>query len=416
MDIKSAYPYGKLNNNEHIYLRPPEHVTIPGLKPGQVLKLNVALYGLKQAGRRWYNTFRAILEDKLNFTRSEHDNAVFYRHLKDQSVQIIFTHVDDTTLITPNDATMHILKGNVKKYLEVTDGGELHWLLGIEVIRDRTARTLSLSQKAYIDSIISRYPVFDNSQRSKSSIPFDPAVVFSKEDEPRTPEDIAYMRKLPYREALGALMYCAVATRPDISYAVSQLSRYSTNPGRKHWSALCKVYAYLNQTRNYRLTYGHDTPSIHGFSDADGMSSPDRHAISGYVFMIDGGAVSWSSKRQELVTLSTTEAEYVALTHATKEAIWLQNLLSEIFTGIDVKPFPLHSDNMSAIALARDDRYHARTKHIDIRFHFIRYSVEDGKIKLIFCPTASMTADIFTKALPSVKAKHFAMSMGLRSV
>ena len=224
------------------------------------------------------------------------------------------------------------------------------------------------------------------------------------------------MRNKPYREALGALMYCAVATHPNISYSVSTLSRYSTNPGRRHWAALCKVFAYLNTTKDYRLTYGHNSPSIHGFSNADGMSSSDRHAISGYVFIIDGGAVSWSSKRQELVTLSTTEAEYVAITHATKEAIWLQNLLSELFTGIDIKPFTLHSDNMSAIALAKDDRFHARTKHIDIRFHVICYTIEEGKIKLIFCPTASMTADIFTKALPSVKAKHFASSMGLRSV
>ncbi|KAJ3520203.1 hypothetical protein NMY22_g12854 [Coprinellus aureogranulatus] len=276
-------------------------------------------------------------------------------------------------------------------------------------------RTLSLSQKAYIESICNRYPVFDSHQRNKSSIPFDPNVVLTKDDEPRTPSDIAFMRTKPYRQALGALMYCAVATRPDISYAVAQLSRFSNNPGLKQWWALCKVYAYLNQTKDHRLTYGAFSTSIMGFTDADGMSHPDRHAISGFVFNIDGGAVSWSSKRQEIVTLSTTEAEYVALTHATKEAIWLQNLLSELFINDSFIPLTLYSDNMGAIAIAKDDRFHARTKHIDIRYHFIRYAIEDGKIVLIYCPTADMTADILTKALPSVKAKHFAASMGLRS-
>jgi len=131
--------------------------------------------------------------------------------------------------------------------------------------------------------------------------------------------------------------------------------------------------------------------------------------------MLNGGAVSWSSKRQDTISLSTTEAEYVALTHAAKEAIWLRNLISELFTPI-AGPITLHSDNQSAIALAKDDRFHARTKHIDIRYHFIRYAIEEGNIRLTYCPTEDMTADIFTKALTSAKAKHFASSMGLAKV
>jgi hypothetical protein len=131
--------------------------------------------------------------------------------------------------------------------------------------------------------------------------------------------------------------------------------------------------------------------------------------------MLNGGAVSWSSKQQDTISLSTTEAEYIALTHATKEAIWLKNLISELFGSITT-PILILADNQSAIALAKDDRFHSRTKHINIHYHFIRYAIEEGKIRLTYCPTEDMTADIFTKALPSMKAKHFAASMGLAKV
>jgi hypothetical protein len=152
---------------------------------------------------------------------------------------------------------------------------------------------------------------------------------------------------------------------------------------------------------------------LEGYSDADGSMHEDRKAISGYAFLLDGGAVSWSSKKQEIIALSTTEAEYVATTHAAKEALWLRSLIGEIF-GEFSGPTTLHGDNQAAIALTRDHQYHARTKHIDIRFHFIRWIVADGKLKLVYCPTENMIADTLTKALPSAKVKHFAYSLGLR--
>ena len=142
--------------------------------------------------------------------------------------------------------------------------------------------------------------------------------------------------------------------------------------------------------------------------------SEDRRAISGYAFLIDGGAVSWSSKRQEIVSLSTTKSEYVAATHGGKEALWLRSLISEVFSNI-TSPTTLFSDNQAAIALTRDNQYHLQTKHIDVRYHWIRWVVEKGSIRLIYCPTDDMVADILTKALPSAKVKHFAASLGLRT-
>jgi len=161
--------------------------------------------------------------------------------------------------------------------------------------------------------------------------------------------------------------------------------------------------------------YGGIGEEIKGYTDADGNMAEDRRATSGYAFMINGGAVSWSAKRQEIVTLSTTESEYVGATHAAKEALWLRSLISQIFKST-LPTTTIFSDNQSAIALAKDHQYHARTKHIDIRYHFIRWIIEEGKIRLIYCPTEDMIADVFTKALPSAKVKHFANELGLVTV
>ena len=161
--------------------------------------------------------------------------------------------------------------------------------------------------------------------------------------------------------------------------------------------------------------YGGEKRGLVGYVDADGASQEHRRVISGYVFLVDGGAVSWSSKKQELVTLSTTEADYVAATHAAKEAIWIRRLIGEIFRPLRM-PTTLFSDSKSAIALAKDGHYHACTKHFDIRYHFIRYIIEAETVKLIYCPTDEMTADTLTKALLNVKAKNFANALGLCTV
>lgn len=408
IDVKSAYLYGRLEDNEVIYMKPPRGVELSGIKSGQVLKLRACLYGLKQAGRRWAKTLRSHME-QIGLRRSEHDHAVYYRHLPNGEVIVIFVHVDDMSLTTRDSNQMALLKQKISDRFEIVDSGDIKWMLGIELIRDRTLRTVSLSQSTYVDQILERYGFADI---KPLALPVDPNVILSKDQCPTTPPEIASMRDKPYREALGALMYISVASRPDITYAVAQLAKFGENPGPTHWTALKRVYAYLKKTRSLRLTLGgSDDTHLLGYSDADGMSNEDRHAISGYVFLI-GGAVSWSSKRQEIVSLSTVEAEYVALTHATKEAIWLRNFLTEVYRA-PLDPVTLYGDNQGALALAHDDKFHARTKHIDIRFHFVRYAVETNKIKLVYCPTEDMTADVLTKALPSMKAKHFASSMGL---
>jgi hypothetical protein len=193
------------------------------------------------------------------------------------------------------------------------------------------------------------------------------------------------------------------------------VARFSANPGPAHWDAVKCVFHYLAGTHDLWLGYSETRCALEGFADADGSMTEDHHAVSGYAFLIDRGAVSWSSKKQELVSLSTTESEYVAATHGMKEALWLRSLLGNIFAPVQ-GPTTLFSDNQSVIALTKDHQDHPRTKHIDVRYHFIRWVVEKGSLRLVYCPTADMVADVLTKALPSTKVKHFVSCLGLHCI
>ena len=322
---------------------------------------------------------------------------------------VLAVHVDDCIITGDSGPLNNSYKAELSKCYKLTDLGPINWVLGIKVSRNLEAHTLSLSQHSYIDSILTRFN-FDNLK--PISTPMDPHLQLSKTQCPETTIDVMRMKCVPYREAIGALMYAAMGTRPDIVFAVSTLTQYSENLGWMHWEAVKRVFRYLLGTRHLSLVYGGGKDGLEGFVDADGSSQEHRRAITGYVFLIDGGAVSWASKKQELVTLSTAESEYVAAMHATKEAIWLRRLIGEVFDPLS-EPTTLHGNNQAAIALTKDGSYHARTKHIDIHYHFIRYSIEAGSIRLIYCPTDDQTADILTKALPSVKVKHFASALGL---
>ena len=171
-------------------------------------------------------------------------------------------------------------------------------------------------------------------------------------------DDIMRMQNIPYCEAVGSLMYAAMGTRPDIMFAVSTVSQFLQDLGWAHWEAMKRIFCYLQGTKRLVLVYGGDKRELVGYADADGASQEHRRAISGYVFMIDGGAVSWSSKKQELIMLSTMEAEYVAATHTAKEAMWLCRLISEVFGPLE-EPTTLFSDSQSAITLTKDGHYHA---------------------------------------------------------
>ena len=407
IDIKGAYLNGELTSRERIYMRQPPGYAAPD-SPNLVCQLKKTLYGLKQSGRRWYQKLCEIMSS-IGFKRCDVDMAVFYKHGKDKELTIVLVHVDDCTIAATSTRLIAEFKAGVAKQVEITDLGELHWLLGIEIRRDRSRRTLAISQRSYLASILRRYGFED---LKPVSIPMDVNTRLTTAQSPSTPAEYAEMRDKPYHEAVGSAMYATIGTRPDTAYPNQTVSRFSSNPGVAHWNAVKKLYQYYKGTIDLWLTYGGGNQPLVGYSDADGNMAKDRHAISGYAFLINGGAVSWSSKRQEIISLSTTESEYIAATHAAKEALWLRSLITQLFK-LDLAPTVLFCDNQSAIELTKDHQYHARTKHIDIRYHFIRWIVEQGSLKITYCPTDKMIADALTKALPSAKVKHFAARLGL---
>jgi hypothetical protein len=234
---------------------------------------------------------------------------------------------------------------------------------------------------------------------------------------PQSSSDIEEMKSIPYLQAVGSLMYLAIATRPDIAYAVGVLARFNQNPGMQHWKAVKHVFRYLKGTLDYKLTYSPDPTSTEmftTFSDADHAGNPDNgRSTSGYVVKMGTGAISWSSKLQGIVALSTTEAEYVAATTASQEILWLRNLFHELGYSLSSSS-TLFIDNQSALAVAKNPEHHGRMKHLDLRFYWLRNEVEKGTITPVHVRTDAMVADIMTKALGRVKVIDMIPKLGLK--
>ncbi len=196
-------------------------------------------------------------------------------------------------------------------------------------------------------------------------------------------------------------MYLSVSTRPDISFAVSSLARFSSKPTTEHWTALKRLLRYLKGTLTQGILYTKDgSSSILGYTDSDWAGDVnDRKSTSGYMFLLSGGPISWRSQKQKCVALSTAEAEYIAMANAAQESVWLRQLMAELINSSDETPTLLYEDNQSAIAMSKKNQFHGRAKHIDIKHHFIREQVSNGTIMLEYCSTFDMLADILTKGL-----------------
>lgn len=234
----------------------------------------------------------------------------------------------------------------------------------------------------------------------------------------RLETEVKEMKDIPYRSAVGSLMYAMVGTRPDIAAAVGVVSRHLERPGLEHWQAVKRIFRYLKGSLDMAIEYGCSKSrrlQLSGYCDADwGGDMTDRRSTTGYVFMMAGGAVSWNSRKQPTVALSSTEAEYMALSGAVQEAIWLRQLLRDLGYA-QQGATPIYEDNQGCINLANNPVSHSRTKHIDIRHHFVRERLESGDIGLQYCQTGDMGADLLTKGIATVQFRKLRAILGIRS-
>eukprot|EP00253_Pinus_taeda_P024026 PITA_24026 len=248
-------------------------------------------------------------------------------------------------------------------------------------------------------------------------VPIHVGVKLSAEQCPKIQEEEEDMSRVPYESVVSSLMYAMVCTRPDIEHAVGVLSRFMSKPGKEHWTTVKQVFMYLCGTSDYGLCYQgrpelNRALDIHGFLDADWAGDLDqRRSISGYVFNLFGGAVSWMNKKQSVVVVSTTEAEYMEATHASKEAVWLQRLCSSM--GLVQGAMRIDCDSQSEIFLEKNPAYHSKTKHIDVQYHFVRDMIEDKKVLLVKVDTLKNNVDALIKFVSSEKFSWGRETMGV---
>ena len=365
-------------------------------------RVRKAIYGLRQSGRQWYRKLDSELK-KLGLTSSKADPCL-YTMKKETRTILLAVYVDDIIIATNNIEQMNELKQNLVRTFKMKDMGPLSYCLGIEFKQDIRRKTISMSQTKYTKEVILRFGM-ENSKPTKT--PLDGSVKLKKAESEEVNDE-----NLPYQNLIGSLMYLAVSTRPDISYAVSALSQFNTNYGKEHWNAAKRVLRYLNGTSEYKLVYKPTKKMLEGFVDADWAGcSDDRRSYTGYAFILAGAAVSWEAKKQRTVALSTTEAEYMALAEGSKEAIYLRSFLQEL--EMEVPKVVLFNDNQGAGELVKNPIFHSRTKHTDIRHHFIRDAYEQQKIEPKYMRTEDMTADILTKALFAPKHLVCVKSLGI---
>jgi transposase InsO family protein len=402
MDIKGAYLNGDLK--EEIYMAQPEGNDDGS---GRVCRLRKTLYGLKQSGREWNNRFNSFMTDKAKFTCLTKDFCVYFRW-HSQGIDLVAVWVDDLLIATKG--RLILIRREILAEFEGTDQGEPRLLLGIEIHRDRSAHTITISQGQYIRKVLQRFAMSDS---HPVSTPVDHSIHLDPANENNR------MNASLYQQAVGSIMYAAVGTRPDLAFAIQTLSQFNHDPSNEHWTAVKRVLRYLKGTTDFGITYDGtkigDSINVEGYSDSDWASNHiNRRSISGYTFLMSGGAISWSSKKQPTVALSSMEGEYMAVTHAWKQLKWHRDFWNALGFP-QLTPSILRVDNKAAILLANNPEHHNRSKHIDTRYHRIRDEITAGTVDLVWCPTDDEIADIFTKPLPPVKFTRFRAKLGMRS-
>jgi hypothetical protein len=401
MDVTTAFLNGTLK--EEVYMKQPEGFVTKG-KEHLVCKLKKSIYGLKQSPRCWNAALDGHLR-KIGFIQSTSDPCIY---TADEGLVILAVYVDDIILAAKSEQHLNKVKQAIADKFTVQDMGELRYFLGVTIDQKTNSESIWMGQPGYTQRILKK---FNMDEAKPVSTPVDTSVKLTKAEEENETVDQGL-----YQSAVGSLLYLSMWTRPDITYAVSNVSKFCSKPCKEHWTAVKRIMRYLKGTIDYGLWYDKNTPSeCVGYSDSDWAGdTDDRKSTSGYVFQICGAAVSWRSKKQSCVAISTAEAEYIALASAAQEAVWMQQLIGDLEQKSE-KPMLIYEDNQSAICMTKNPQFHGRAKHISIKYHFIREQVEKGTVTLKYCPSENMIADMLTKGLSKEQFYKLRLLIGVKN-
>ena len=387
MDVKTAYLNSLLKHR--VYMSQPPGFVIKG-KEHYVLLLLRAIYGLKQSGRSWYQDIDAYLH-QLQLIPTSYDPNLYYPYTPNIWVLLIL-YVDDI-FITGNDSShVNRICDQLCSRYQMTLLGPIQKYNGIEF--SSTATGLYLHQTAYVHHLLTETNLL-HSNPSYTPLPHNTKLLPDMQTPPTEPTN--------YRRLVGKLIFLT-NTPPDITHAVHQVARFMHTPQTAHLQAIYSILRYLRHTPHHRLFYARgDRDHLSGFTDADwGGDSETRLSVTGYLFKLGHSPITWTSKSQASVSLSSTESEYRALMEGTREAIWLKRLLCEP----QLTPrhrIPIHCDNLGSVKLSLNPIFHSRSKHFNIHLHFTKEKVQEGEIEVLDIPTDLQPADILTKTLGGIK-------------
>ena len=388
LDVKTAYLNADVDFD--IYIEQPKgFIKYDHLGNKLVFKLNKSIYGLKQSGRMWYNLLHDFLVEK-GFVQSTSDYCVYTRK-KGGSKVILIVWVDDIVVAGSTIECANEVKSMLSKRFNMKDFGSISNFLGIQF--ELEPDVIKMHQTNYAQKILEKFKMVECNAKST---PCDLSTVKIDFDH-QSPilEDPGL-----FREIVGSLIYLMTCTRPDLCYVVTVLSQYMSKPTMAHLNLAKYVLRYIKGTINYGLVFTKSpTIGITGYTDASWANSIDRKSISGFCFKMspDSALISWKSKKQPIVALSSCESEYVAMAYAIQEISFLQQLTGDMFVFQSPEPVTLYVDNQGAIQLGKNPVYHQRSKHIDTRYHYIRSKISDGSVILEYVPSRDNVADMFTK-------------------
>jgi hypothetical protein len=414
-DIRLAFPNSPIDTD--IYVEQPEGFKITG-KESYVYKLNKALYGLKQSARQW-QLYLAKLLAELGLVPSKIDPSVYTGMINGSNI-VIITYVDDMLIFSDNIEHINDLYKRLATKVDIKDLGDAKYFIGIEIDRKWDKKEpknsyIFIYQKAFINKLLAKFNKENIKPRTSPNII---GVKLAKNPNIAPLSDIK-----SYQQQIGSLIYLCTCTRAELAYPIGLLARFMANPSLDHFKALDIVWGYLKTTVDLGILYKSTSLSnsnitpirLEGESDSDwGGDYDTRRSTTGWVYTLNSSAIAWNSKLQKTVALSSCEAEYMALKEAIKESLYLNAIYTSIPLLSDISDTnKVYTDSQSAMELAKNPIHHARTKHIDIQYHFIRENVINGIIDLVYKNTSQLRADGFTKALPGPKFNQIVTGLGL---